>query len=305
MRPLRIACIGECMVELGRIDLAVGSAQVGFAGDSFNTAIYLSRLGCDVTYVTNLGTDAFSDRIVGIMQEEGIATSLVGRHATRLPGIYAIETDAAGERSFRYWREASAARTLFSGTGAALDDLASFDVIYLSGITLAILPPEQRSALIAMAAQVKAAGKTVVFDSNHRPRLWPDAETARSAFAAMWEATSIALPSYDDEQRLYPGQTPQTVLRRIAALGPKEIVLKNGAAGPLILDGGQCQQMRFEVASQVVDTSGAGDSFNAGYLAARLGGENPAQAAAKGHMLASRVIGYHGAIIPKDAMPPR
>ena len=171
MRPKRIACIGKCMVELGRIDLADGSAQVGFAGDTFNTAIYLSRLGCNVTYVTNLGTDSFSDRIVGIMQEEGIATSLVGRHDSRLPGIYAIETDAAGERSFRYWRDSSAARTLFSGIGAALDDLACFDVIYTSGISLAILPYAQREALIAMAAALKAAGKIVVFDTNHRPRL--------------------------------------------------------------------------------------------------------------------------------------
>ena len=304
MRRQRIACIGECMVELGRIDLAAGSAQIGFAGDTFNTAIYLSRLGCDVTYVTNLGTDAFSDRIVGIMQDEGISASLVGRHDSRLPGIYAIETDTAGERSFRYWREASAARTLFSGIGAALDDLAGFDVIYTSGITLAILPPEQRSALIAMAAAFQATGKVVVFDTNHRPLLWPDAETARNTFAAMWASTSIALPSYDDEERLYPGQTPQTVLRRIAALGPKEIVLKNGAEGLLILHGGQSAQMQFKVAAQVVDTSGAGDSFNAGYLAARLFGAGAVDAAAAGHLLASTVIGHHGAVIPKAAMPP-
>jgi 2-dehydro-3-deoxygluconokinase len=303
MTRQRIACIGECMVELGRIDLVGGSAQVGFAGDTFNTAIYLSRVGCDVTYVTNLGTDAFSDRIVGIMQDEGIATSLIGRHDTRLPGIYAIETDAAGERSFRYWRESSAARTLFSGIGAALQDLAGFDVIYTSGITLAILPAGQRDALIAMAAQVKAAGKIVVFDTNHRPRLWPDAETARGAFSAMWANTTIALPSYDDEERLYAGQTPEIVLSRIAALGPKEIVLKNGAAGPLILHEGQRDQMQFEVAAKVVDTSGAGDSFNAGYLAARLGGAGAAQAAAAGHRLATTVIGHHGAVIPKEAMP--
>lgn len=303
MGPQRIACIGECMVELGRLDLAAGSAQVGFAGDTFNTAIYLARLGCDVTYVTNLGTDAFSDRMVAIMHDEGIATALVGRHETRLPGIYAIETDAAGERSFRYWREASAARTLFSGTGATLDDLAGFDVIYTSGITLAILPPEQCHALIAMAAQMQAAGKTVVFDTNHRPRLWPDADTARSTFAAMWAHTTIALPSFDDEERLFPGQTPQQVLDRIAALGPHEIVLKNGAAGPLILQTGQCKQMQFDAATHVVDTSGAGDSFNAGYVAARLAGEGSAQAATAGHRLARTVIGHHGAVIARSDMP--
>jgi len=303
MAALRIACIGECMVELGRIDFTAGSAQVGFAGDTFNTAIYLARLGCDVSYVTNLGTDAFSDRMVGLMQTEGIGTGLVGRHDSRLPGIYAIETDARGERSFRYWREASAARTLFSGIGATLDDLDGFDVIYLSGITLAILPPAQRQALTDATLRLRRTGRMVAFDTNHRPRLWPDADAARVAFAAMWAATSLALPSFDDEARLYPGQTPDQVLDRIAGAGPAEVVLKNGAAGPLILADGNRWQTAFAAAASVVDTSGAGDSFNAGYLAARLRGATPQDAAAAGHVLAATVIGHHGAVIPKSAMP--
>jgi 2-dehydro-3-deoxygluconokinase len=299
----RIACIGECMIELGQLDLDAGSARVGFAGDTFNTAVYLSRLGCRVSYVTNLGTDAFSARMVAMFAGEGIDTTLVGRDPARLPGIYAIETDSAGERSFRYWREASAARTLFSGKGAGLDDLDGFDVIYLSGITLAILPPDVRNSLIAKAKALKTGGKTVVFDTNYRPRLWPDEASARDSFTAMWGATTLALPSYDDEERLFPGQTPGEVLDRIAALGPVEVVLKNGAAGPMIRHVGQTVQTALPAADRVVDTSGAGDSFNAGYLAARLAGSNPLAAAGAGHQLASVVIGHHGAVIPRAAMP--
>jgi 2-dehydro-3-deoxygluconokinase len=299
----RIACIGECMIELGQLDLDAGSARVGFAGDTLNTAVYLSRLGCRVSYVTNLGTDAFSARMVAMFEGEGIDTTLVGRDPARLPGIYAIETDAAGERSFRYWREASAARTLFSGMGAGLDDLDGFDVIYLSGITLAILPPDIRKALTAKAVKLKADGRRIVFDTNYRPRLWPDAGTARDAFAAMWSATTLALPSYDDEVHLFPGQTPGQVLDRIAAHGAAEIVLKNGAAGPMTRHAGYSVQTSLPAAACVVDTSGAGDSFNAGYLAARLAGLPPEDAAAAGHRLASAVIGHHGAVIPRAAMP--
>jgi 2-dehydro-3-deoxygluconokinase len=291
------------MIELNQIDLEGGAARLGFAGDTLNTAIYLARLGCEVAYVTNLGTDAFSTRMLRLFADEGLDCRLIGRHDSRQPGIYAIETDAAGERSFRYWREASAARTLFSGVGAGLEDLGGFDVIYLSGITLAILPAEVRAALIATAGRLKAAGKTVVFDTNHRPRLWPDAATAREGFAAMWAATSLALPSYDDEERLYPGQSPGAVIDRIEALGPAEVVLKNGAQGPMIRCDGTTLQTALPAAERVVDTSGAGDSFNAGYLAARLQGAAPASAAAAGHALASRVIGFHGAVIPRDAMP--
>ena len=301
-RP-KIACVGECMIELNQIDLDSGTARLGFAGDTLNTAIYLARLGCDVAYITNLGTDAFSTRMLQGFAAEAVGCGLIGRHDGRLPGIYAIETDKDGERSFRYWREASAARTLFSGVGASLADLAQFDVIYLSGITLAILPPAVRAALIAAVKALKDAGRQVVFDTNHRPRLWPDAATARAAFEAMWAATSLALPSYDDEERLYPGTSPQQVIDRIAAIGPAEVVLKNGARGPMIRWHGATMQTTLPAADRVVDTSGAGDSFNAGYLAARLTGQTPADAAAAGHRLAATVIQHHGAVIPRADMP--
>jgi 2-dehydro-3-deoxygluconokinase len=299
----KIACIGECMIELNQIDLVQGAARVSFAGDTLNTAVYLSRLGCDVSYITNLGTDAFSTEMLRRFKEEGINCRLIGRHDARLPGLYAIETDPRGERSFRYWREASAARTLFEGVGASLADLAGFDVIYLSGITLAILPPDVRAALIATAKELKAAGKQVVFDTNHRPRLWPNEATARESFDAMWAATSLALPSYDDEERLYPSLSPLQVIDRVSGLGPHEVVLKNGARGPMIRFQGDAVQTAMPKAERVIDTSGAGDSFNAGYLAARLAGAEPLQAAAAGHRLASAVIGHHGAVIPQQAMP--
>jgi len=300
---MRIACIGECMIELNQIDLTTGSARIGFAGDTLNTAIYLARLGQTVAYVTNLGTDAFSAAMIQRFEGEGIDCHLIGRHDARMPGLYAIETDARGERSFRYWRDSSAARTLFSGVGASLDDLDAFDAVYLSGITLAILPPPQRAALTRKAAALKAAGKRVVFDTNHRPRLWPDAATARASFDAMWQATTLALPSFDDEARLYPGLTPADQIARIVALGPAEVVLKNGAQGPMIGWGGRVVQTALPAATRVVDTSGAGDSFNAGYLAGRVQGLDPLAAAAAGHRLAMAVIGHHGAVIPPEAMP--
>jgi 2-dehydro-3-deoxygluconokinase len=306
--PLHIACIGEAMIELSQPDLTTGRARIGVAGDTLNTAVYLSRLlPGTVSYLTNLGQDALSAQMLERFAAEGIDCSLIGRHDTRLPGIYAIETDAGGERSFRYWRENSAARTLFSGMGPSIgpsfDDLAQFSVIYLSGITLAILPPEVRSALTARLNTLHDTGTQVVFDSNYRPRLWPDAATARAACAAMWVACSVALPSLDDEQALYPNTTPRDVLDRITAAGVPEIILKSGAAGPLIRHDGTDTQTALPQAKHIIDTTGAGDSFNAGYLAARLTGANPLAAATVGHNLASHVIGYHGGVIARADMP--
>jgi 2-dehydro-3-deoxygluconokinase len=299
----RIACIGECMIELSQLDLGAGTARIGFAGDTANTATYLARLGADVAYVTNVGTDAFSDAMLAQLSAEGVDCTLVGRLPDRLPGLYAIETDSAGERSFRYWRNEAAARTLFSGQGPGLASLGAFATVYLSGITLAILPASVRLRLIAALGDLRARGALTVFDPNYRPRLWRDADDARDCFAATWKVTTIGLPSLDDERLLYPGSGAAEVAERLHGLGVAEVVVKDGAAGPWISAGPQVGRSVLPRADKVVDSSGAGDSFNAGYIAARLQGADPAAAAAAGHRLACAVIGHHGAIIPRAAMP--
>lgn len=299
----RIACIGECMIELSQLDLAGGVARIGFAGDTANTATYLARLGMPVAYLTNVGCDAMSDAMLAQLTSEGVDCSLIGRHPDRLPGLYAIETDTQGERSFRYWRSDSAARTLFSGIGPGLAALDGFGTVYLSGITLAILPASVRARLIAALGDLRRRGVLTVFDPNYRPRLWPDADTARACFDAIWAVTALALPSRDDEAVLYPGATAETVAARLRGLGVEEIVVKDGAAGPLIATPEGDGRPDLPRVATVIDSSGAGDSFNAGYIAARLGGATPEAAARAGHALASAVIRHHGAIIPRAAMP--
>jgi 2-dehydro-3-deoxygluconokinase len=304
MARKRIACIGEVMVELAALDLDAGNAHAAVAGDSFNTAVHLARRlpaeTWEVAYVTLLGRDRLSDRIRGRMRAEGVATDLVGRHPDRLPGLYAIETDAAGERSFLYWRAQSAARRLFADGPPGLDALDGCDVVFLSLISLAILPAEVRAALVARLAALKAQGAVVAFDSNYRPALWDGPETARAAADAAWPAATLALPSRDDEARLRPNETVDELFARLAAAGVAEIALKDGAAGPrLWAAGAEIPAGPFPPAARVTDTTGAGDAFNAGYLAARLTGAPPDRAAAEGHALAAAVVGQPGAIPPR------
>lgn len=303
MPPRRIACIGECMIELSRLDLAAGSARIGFAGDTANTAVYLARLGASVSYLTNIGTDAMSDAMLANLAGEGVDCSLVGRHPDRLPGLYAIETDATGERTFRYWRSESAARTLFSGIGPGLSALDGFDTVCLSGITLAILPQGVRSRLIAALGALRSRGVLTIFDSNYRPRLWRDSAEARDCFDAVWPVTALALPSRDDEAMLRPGASAESVADRLCAAGVTEVVVKDGATGPVIATPGGRTRLALPRAERVVDTSGAGDSFNAAYIAARHQGLEPPAAAAAGHRLAMAVIACHGAVIPRESMP--
>jgi 2-dehydro-3-deoxygluconokinase len=296
MTHKKIACVGEAMIELN-ID-RVGQ-QIGFAGDTLNTAIYLARAfegAGTVEYVTVLGRDVLSDRMEAFIASESVGTSRILRHPERLPGIYSIAVDAKGERSFSYWRNQSAARCLFENGFA---QLAGFDLIYLSGITLAILPHATRLALLNHLASHPAL---IAFDSNYRPSLWEDAATARAVIDAAWRIADIGLPSLDDEMALFGDGDAGAVLARLRASGLRHGALKQGAAGPAPISA-EVAPASFPVAQSVIDTTAAGDSFNGVYLAASQRGRPEAEALALAHAEAVRVIGHRGAIIPRKVQP--
>jgi len=289
------------MIELSDLIAEDARARLGVAGDTLNTAVYLARIlppeTAAISYLTALGPDQLSERMLSFMASEGIDTTHVARIEDKLPGIYAIELDQAGERSFRYWRSQSAARSMFRPGAIDLSVINGFDMIYLSGISLAILPPGDRSALLAKLGEIKAGGRMIAFDSNYRPKLWNDREEARNAIAAAGRVATIALPSLDDEIALGGPATAQDIIDRIAAEGVTEVALKRGPDGPMIMVEGVAFEGVFAPAQVVLDTTAAGDSFNAGYLAGRIAGQSPAEAAQVGHALAANVIGHNGAIV--------
>lgn len=299
---MRVAAIGECMVEFHR--RPDGSYGRGFGGDTLNCALYLSRLGVPTDYVTMLGDDALSQEMLDGWEAEGVGTGLVGRLPGRLPGLYLIETDERGERTFLYWRSAAPVRDLIRLRGDSLGtELAGHTLIYLSGITLSLFDADGRSRLVELLAELRGRGARVAFDGNYRPRGWPDPQVARDAYTAVLRQTDIALPSFDDETALFGDRSPEATVARMGAAGVGEMVVKRGDQPCLVAQGGSAVEVPAPRQVSAVDTTAAGDSFNAGYLAGRLHGTPPAAAAASGHRLAAAVIGHRGAVIPRSAMP--
>lgn len=294
----KIACIGEVMIELSLQNAA--TAHIGIAGDTYNTAVYLAHLlrtQANVHYITALGQDSFSDRILGHMDHHGIALDHVVRHPIKTAGMYAIETDEFGERRFSYWRSDSAARTLFSAEcSLSLDILTNFDLVYISAISLAILPPEQRHALIEALIYYQARGGVVAYDSNHRPQLWESTKAAEHINDVMWDFVKIALPSLDDEMTIFSDADSALVMQRLCKSGPRLGALKQGHLGPCDLHESIVQS--YPVIHKIVDSTAAGDSFNAGYLAGYVTGADVADNLMQAHELASRVIQHRGAILP-------
>ncbi len=306
VRPVtRIIAFGECMVELSRSAPGAQSWQLGFAGDSYNVAVYLKRLGHDVDYMSALGKDVFSADMRAAWAAEGIGDGLTLTHATRAPGLYAIRVDDAGERSFQYWRGEAAVRDFFNCPGAesALARAAQARLLYLSGITLSLFTPAERDRIGALAAAVRAHGGDVAFDSNYRARGWPDAATARAAMSDFARHVSIALPTLDDDRALFGDSHAEGCARRWLAAGAREVAVKLGREGAFVTDGTDGQLVAGTAVATPRDTTGAGDSFNAAFIAARLAGADLVTAAETGNRLAAVVVQHPGAIIRKLVMP--
>jgi 2-dehydro-3-deoxygluconokinase len=299
---MKVASIGECMIEFSAA--GGGLFARGFGGDTLNTAVYLSRLGIDTAYVTALGDDALSEAMLAAWQAESIDTREVLRVPGRVPGLYLIERDARGERSFLYWRDRAPAREFFDrADDAALERLAGFDWLYLSGISLSLYGETGRARLRELLVTLRRRGGRLAFDGNYRPRGWSDAESARRAFNAILPLVDLALPTFEDEQALFGDVDGAACLARLKTHGISEIVVKRGPLGCLIEASGGRSDVPPPHVVRPIDTTAAGDSFNAAYLAARISGAAPKQAAQAGHRLASVVIMSPGAVIAREAMP--
>ena len=293
----RFVSIGECMVEMA--PTAGGDYRLGFAGDTLNTAWYARRcFGSDweVAYCTAVGQDAISQRMKDFIADAGIRTDLVRSLPDRTVGLYLIQLDK-GERSFAYWRSDSAARKLASDRATIDAALSTAEVIFFSGITLAILSPEDRTTLLDAASEARRGGATVAFDPNLRPRLWESAEVMREAIMAAARVSDILLPSFDDDAAAFGELTTDETARRYADAGVRLVVVKNASGEMLALENGKITRYAPTPVAEIVDSTAAGDSFNAAFLARYFETGDVIKALAAGATLAAKVIGQRGALI--------
>lgn len=272
------------------------TAGLGFAGDTYNTAWYLAGQGTEVQFATLVGCDAVSDRFVAQAQAAGIGTTFTLRHPSRTMGLYMIHL-SAGERSFSYWRDQAAARLLADDPAALDRAFAATDVIYFTGITLAILGDVGRNRFEAALIRARAKGKRIVFDTNLRPRLWESDDQMCAQIMRFAAVSDLALPSFDDEAEYFGDGDRRATAARYARAGVSLVVVKDGAGDVLCLSDGEETEVAVTSATKVVDTTAAGDSFNAGFLASYLTGAGLAQAVASGADLAKQVIGARGALV--------
>ncbi len=293
-------CVGEVLIELARG--ADGRFTLSCGSDTFNTAIYLARAGVDVAFATAIGDDSYSDSVIALAAAEGVSCNLIRRVPARLPALCLIESDLTGQRKVRTWGESAPARELFELPDwmSIAESLTSAQLIYFSGITLSLYSNNGLGRFLAVLEVARQRGAKVAFDGNFRPHGWKgDLARTRTIFVETLKRVDIALPTFDDEAVLWGDPSPEATVARLQAFGIGEIVVKNGPNSALVATIGAAEFVPVPEVVVPVDTTAAGDGFNAGYLAARLAGENATQAASAAHRLAGNVIRHPGALMPR------
>ena len=293
----RFVSIGECMIEMsGGEDRQY---RLGYAGDTLNTAWYMrALLGDDwsVDYFTGLGADKYSSDIKAFLDANGIGTSHIRTVPDRRPGLYMIH-QADGDRHFTYWRDTSAAKLLADDKDALAKAVEGASMVYISGITLAILAPRARGRLLGAVVRARDNGAKVAFDTNLRPALWTSPRVMAGVLTAAASLCDIVLPTHSDEAPLFGDKNVDETADRYLELGVEEVVVKDGAGEALIATAHERVRVEPPTAKSVVDATGAGDSFNGAYLSARLAGKSLREAAEAAHRVAGIVIGQKGALV--------
>ncbi|KKB10104.1 sugar kinase [Devosia chinhatensis] len=293
----RIVSIGECMIEMsGGEDRTY---RLGYAGDTLNTAWYLrALLGRDwsVDYLTALGKDRYSEDIRAFLEDNDIGTSHIQTVPERRPGLYMIHQEK-GDRHFTYWRDQSAAKLLADDKQALAHAVEKAELVYFSGITLAILAPRARGRLLGAIVKARDNGARIAFDTNIRPALWTSNRVMTGVLTAAASLCDIVLPTHTDEAPLFGDKSIDDTADRYLELGVAEVVVKDGSKEALIATADERVRVAPAPGAKVVDATGAGDSFNGGYLSARLGGASLEQAAQAAHRTAGIIIGHKGALV--------
>jgi 2-dehydro-3-deoxygluconokinase len=298
----KVVLFGECMLELRQAK--EGVMNQSFAGDTFNTAVYMKRTfpQQDIAFMTAVGKDTISQQMVSACGLENLNNQHILAKSERNPGIYLVQTDDEGERSFLYWRDSSAAKQVMQFVDQqAISELCKADLFFFSGISIAILEPQDRAAFWSMVTQLKEAGVKIGFDPNYRPRLWSGPDEAKAEFAKAYAASDIMLPGVDDFKQLYDIETLEDILAFCHPFDIAELVVKNGPQSVYCQLDGQLTHVDITPVSNVVDTTSAGDSFNGVYLGARLAGKNTTSSVNVAAAAAAIVIQHPGAIAPANA----
>ena len=300
--------LGECMIELNgdisSLENNSSNIKINFGGDTYNSAVYFSRLTNDKTntfYSTALGKDNLSKKMISRFKNENIKCDYIRTDGENPPGLYSIEINEKGERSFSYWRDQSPSKYIFLGSKGKklVKDINNADVFYYTGISAGILDEKQRKDLIKIGSTATICG----FDFNYRSQLHYNKKVSQLLFNEINNRVDIHFVSFDDARELFKIKNPLEIFEII---NEKKNLILIRYKNSIIFKNKQQEIKTVTVPhGEVVDTTAAGDAFNGSFLAIMNNNKNvPVEENILiSHSVTREVIKHRGAIISKNKMP--
>lgn len=290
--------------DISSLENNSSNMKINFGGDTYNSAVYFSRLTNNKTntfYSTALGKDNFSKKMISRFKNENIKCDYIRTDGENPPGLYSIEINEKGERSFSYWRDQSPSKYIFLGSKGKklVKDINNADVFYYTGISAGILDEKQRKDLINIGSTATICG----FDFNYRSQLHYNKKVSQLLFNEINNRVDIHFVSFDDARELFKIKNPLEIFEII---NEKKNLILIRYKNSIIFKNKQQEIKTVTVPhGEVVDTTAAGDAFNGSFLAIMNNNKNvPVEENILiSHSVTREVIKHRGAIISKNKMP--
>jgi 2-dehydro-3-deoxygluconokinase len=290
-KRLDLVGIGECLVEFSAA--GDGLYQLGYSGDVLNALACAHRLGLTTGLITAVGDDAFLPGLREVLLDEHIDLSHAPVLEGKSNGVYFIDLDEHQVPSYHFLRKDSAATETFRSQ--PLEELIGYArearALLFSSIPLAVM--KDREKLFDLLTAIK--GEThICYDLNVRRVLWPDPTELIAMMRTLAPIVDVIFVTNDDDRFLFGERSPEQALIEYQKCGFQRVIFRRGAEKTLVADDGESFAVPVPRATHIIDTTGAGDAFNAGFIAAMLRRHPSYECAAMGNAAAACSIESRG-----------
>ena len=290
-----ICSIGECMIEMTNVEKELYNYSV--AGDTLNFTSYLDQSIFNKFYLTAIGTSDINKGVISFFKKKKINTNLVKKISSKEIGLYLIKNTKRGEKKFYYWRDDSAANFFFNHINKSLFiNKYTFDYIYLTGITLSILDFKNIDKFITNLSVLRKKNSKIIFDFNIRIKRWSK-KNLNLYLNKILPNVDILFCSGEDLVCWKKNNNIKTFQYILKKFNIYHAIYRKNEEYNYSFYKNKKYMIKNKPIKKVVDTSGAGDGYNAAYLSSFIISNNPQVALNEASKIGAKIVMKKGAIV--------
>ena len=293
---INVCSIGEAMIEISNVKNNLYNQS--FAGDTLNFCNYLDKKKLNAFFLSAIGKSEINQSLLDFVKSKNISTKYIKQINQFEIGLYLIKNKDNGEKQFFYWRDESAAKQYFNNIDFLnlYKELKNFDYIYFSGITLSIIHISKLNNFIKLLKLLKSKKIKIVFDFNIRPSRW-NKKNLNIFLDSVLKFVDICFLSGEDMNYWKNKNNIKSYEQIVRKYKLKHSIFRKNAKFTYVFLNKTRYVFKNKLLKTVVDTSGAGDGFNAAYLSNFIVNNDPVLALKAGSSLGSKIVMKKGAIV--------